>query len=127
MNPIVFEFDNKMLLAKADGDLLFEDIVEHYELLFTHPEFFVGIPAVYDFTQVIKITGDLSHFEQTVKDMGDNNIITEPSYVAIIVSPENTSMNTIFSAYSQMMDYTLMSVQVFHNKDEALAWLANPI
>jgi len=125
LNPITFEFDNKMLLAQAVGDILFADILNHYKLLFTLPNFFIGIPAVYDFTKVTKITGNLSHFEQTAQDMGNSNIINKPSYVAIVVSSENKSISSIFNAYSQMMDYTLMNVQIFHKKEKALEWLAN--
>jgi len=123
LNPITFEFDNRMLLAQAKGDILFENIVNHYELLFAQPDFFVGIPAIYDFTKVNKITGNLSYFEQTAQDMGNSNIINKPSYVAIVVSSENKSMNDIFNAYSQMMDYTLMNVEIFHGKEKALEWL----
>ena len=124
VNPITFEFDNKMLLAQATGDMLFEDILNHYKILFEHQNFFVGIPAIYDFSKVTKISGGISHFEQTVKDMGNSDIINKPSYVAIVVSSENKSMNTVFNAYSQMMDYTLMNVKVFHRKEYAFEWLA---
>lgn len=124
LNPITFEFGNKILFAQAKGVLLFEDIVDHYKLLFEHQDFFMGIPAVYDFTKVTQISGSLSHFEQTAKDMSDSNIINKASYVAIVVSPENKSMNSIWNAYSQMMEYTLMNVKVFHTKENALAWLA---
>ena len=125
LNPITFEFGNKILFAKAKGALLFEDIVEHYKLLFEHQDFFIGIPALYDFSQVTKISGSISHFEQTAKVMGDSNIINKPSYVAIVVAPEDKSINTVFNAYSQMMEYTLMNVKVFHTRENALAWLTN--
>jgi hypothetical protein len=125
LNPITFEFGNKILFAKAKGALLFEDIVEHYKLLFEHQDFFIGIPALYDFSQVTKISGSISHFEQTAKVMGDSNIINKPSYVAIVVTPEDKSINTVFNAYSQMMEYTLMNVKVFHTRENALAWLTN--
>jgi hypothetical protein len=123
LSPITFEFKNKMLLAQAKGDILFEDIVHHYKLLFSHPDFFVGMPAIYDFTKVKQITGNFEYFEQTVADMGNSDIINTASYVAIVVCSENTSMNSIFNAYSQMMDYTLMNVRVFHRKEEAIHWL----
>lgn len=123
LNPITFEFDNGMLFAQATEEIVFEDIINHYQLLFTLPEFFVGIPAIYDFTKVTRITGNLSHFEQTAKDMGNSDIINVPCYVAIVVPPENKSMNSIFNAYSLMMDYTLMNVGVFHENEKALEWL----
>jgi len=126
-NPISFKFENEILSAYAKGELLFEDIVEHYKELFTHPDFFVGIPAVYDFIEVTEITGDMNFFEQTVQDMGDSNVIKSASYVAILVSAENNSMNTIFNAYSQMMDYTLMNVNVFHCKTMAMEWLKKQV
>lgn len=122
-NPITYNIDNRMLFAQAEGVILFEDIVNHYQLLFTQPNFFVGIPAIYDFTNVTRMSGDISHFEQIAQEMGDNKIIDKPSYVAIIVSPDNKSINTIFNAYSQMMDYTLMNVKVFHESSAALQWL----
>ena len=125
LNPITFEFDNTILFAQAKGELLFEDIVDHYKLLFEHQNFFVGIPALYDFSQVTKISGSLSNFEQTAKDTGDSNIINKSSYVAIVVSPEDKSMNSIWNAYCQMMEYTLMNVKVFHTKESALVWLEN--
>lgn len=123
LNPITFEFDNEILFARATGELLFEDIVNHYKILFQHPDFFIGMPALYDFSKVPKISGSLNHFEQTAKDMGDSNIINKPSYVAIVVAPENKSLNTIFNAYSQMVEYTLMNVKVFHTRESALTWL----
>jgi hypothetical protein len=125
LNPITFEFGNKILFAQAKGELLFENIVDHYKLLFEHQDFFIGIPALYDFSQVTKISGSISHFEQTAKDMGDSNLINKPSYVAIVVAPEDKSINTVFNAYSQMMEYTLMNVKVFHTRENALAWLTN--
>lgn len=122
-NPITYNIANNMLFAQAEGVILFEDIVDHYQLLFTKPNFFIGIPAIYDFSKVTKVSGDIGHFELIAQEMGDSTIINKPCSVAIIVSPENHSMNTIFNAYSQMMDYTLMSVQVFHNNKAALEWL----
>lgn len=122
-NPITYDIANNMLFAQAEGIILFEDIVDHYQILFTEPDFFVGIPAIYDFSKVTKVSGDIGHFELIAKEMGDSKIINKSSWVAIIVSPENQSMNTVFNAYSQMMDYTLMSVQVFNTHETALEWL----
>ena len=33
-NPITYNIANNMLFAQAEGVILFEDIVEHYQLLF---------------------------------------------------------------------------------------------
>jgi len=122
-NPVRFEIKNSVLYANAQGEISFKVIVEHYQALFSHPDFFVGIPALYDFSNVNKVGGDMAHFEQTAREMGDSNIIDKPCNVAILVSAEHASVGKVFEAYSLMMDYTLMNVRVFYQHDVAEEWL----
>lgn len=122
-NPVSFEIKNSVLYARAKGEISFKDIVEHYQTLFSHPDFYVGIPALYDFSKVNKVVGDMAHFEQTAREMGDSNIIDKPCNVAIFVSAEHASVAKVFEAYSLMMDYTLMNVRVFYQHDLAREWL----
>jgi len=122
-NPVRFDIKNSVLYGNAQDEILFKDIVEHYQALFSHPDFFVGIPALYDFSKVNKIVGDMEHFEQTAREMGDSNIIDKPCNVAILVCADNRSVAQVFEAYSLMMDYTLMNVRVFYQRDMAISWL----
>lgn len=122
-NPVRFDIKNSVLYANAQDEISFKDIVEHYQTLFSHPDFFVGIPALYDFSKVNKIVGDMEHFEQTAREMGDSNIIDKPCNVAILVCADNRSVAQVFEAYSLMMDYTLMNVRVFYQRDMAISWL----
>lgn len=125
LNPISYQIENNMLHASAEGELLFEDIVAHYQDLFSSPDFYVGMPAIYDFSLVSKMSGDLSYFEKTAQDMGDASIINKDSFVAIIIPADNKSLNGIFNAYSHMMDFTHMHVSIFHSKEKAQIWLAS--
>ncbi len=125
LNPISYQIENNMLQAKAEGELLFEDIVAHYQHLFSLPGFYVGMPAIYDFSMVSKISGDLSYFEKTAQDMGNASIIDKDSFVAIVIPADNKSLNGIFNAYRHMLDFTFMHVNIFHSKDNALVWLAS--
>lgn len=124
-NPILFKIENNCVNATAKGVLRFEDIIEHYQELMAQPGFYQGIPAIYDFSQVSQMAGKLEMFEQIAMDMGDNDLIKVDSYVAIIVPPDNKSLNKIFSAYAQMVDYTLMHVAVVHSHNEAINWLSS--
>ena len=65
----------------------------------------------------------MEHFEQTAREMGDSNIIDKPCNVAILVCADNRSVAQVFEAYSLMMDYTLMNVRVFYQRDMANGWL----
>ena len=124
-NPIQFNIVEGRLLAAASGELTFNDIIEHYGALFDVDDFSVGMPAIYDFTAVTQVTGDIAHFEQIARDMGNNAIIDKPSYVAILVNQYNSHVRDIFFAYSRMMDYTQMHVSVFYETRRAEKWLAD--
>lgn len=127
IHPITFEIDNKrkLVLAQAIGDLRYKDIVDHYQQLFKDPDFFQGIGALYDFSGVPRMKGDLNYFVQIAREMADTNIVRVKSKVAIMLLKDNISMNRIFNSYSQMMDYTLMHAKVFHDRDDALDWLTD--
>lgn len=115
--------NRQTVMAKAAGELTFDEIIAHYHVLFSDPLFYQGISGYYDFTQVSHVTGDVTSFAQIAKDMGDNSIITQDAYVAIVVPDDNDSIKSIFEAYAQMMDYTNMHVSVFTDESIALAWL----
>lgn len=123
LNPVTFTIENDMLIAQASGELSFEDIINHYKHLDDEVDFYIGISAIYDFSKVDKIQGDISHFEKIAADMGDSEIVNVASYVAIIVNEDNSSMNAIFNAYCKMVDFTLMNAKVFHHYDDAFNWL----
>ena len=122
---ITYEFVDGILYAEATDELHFDDIINHYQVLFTDVEFAVGIPALYDFSKVSHIEGKMEDFEKIAKDMGDKDIITSKAHVAIVVDSANDTVANVFNAYSQMMDYTQMDVKVFYSKESALTWLGN--
>lgn len=124
-NPISFYIEDDTLFAKASGRMRFEHIITHYQQLFESEGFYVGIPALYDFLEVPSVSGDINHFEQVAREMGDSQVIDKPSYVAIVVSEQNEMMKGIFTAYCRMVDYTNMNARVFTDKSEALAWLGS--
>lgn len=112
-----------IVYANAKGQLSFMDIIKHYGVLFEHPDFYVGIPAIYDFSKVNQIIGQMSDFEKITQDMANSNIIDKPCYVAIVVDKNCQSVVDIFKAYAYMMDYTQMNVSVFFDLTSAKEWL----
>lgn len=122
-NKIHFTLTDNILFATASGELAFLDIINHYHELFDSPEFVMPTPAIYDFTNVSRVTGELSDFEKIASDMGNSQIVSQPCYVAIVLQEDNKSINSIFNAYCRMMDYTFMNVTIFHDIDKALNWI----
>lgn len=108
-----------IIFVQPEENFRLEQILMHIDELAIDPDYRQGINAIYDFSKVQHVEGDLTALMAVAGRMEDSTIIKKSSNVAIIVSNEN--MFRIFQGYCLMASSSVVQYQLFWDKEIDLA------
>ena len=112
----IYPYDN-VFVAKALGDLDFEDISAHVAQLLADPDFHVGLNGLYDFTATNTLSGRLAVFERLAHDMSDEQVIDKSACTAILIPKENTRLTWMMEGYLLMTSGSKTDYKIFDPDD----------
>jgi hypothetical protein len=112
-----------LYVAKCSGDVTFQDIATHVDKLMNDKQYYVGINAIYDFTQVAHLHGEVATFEQLANRMSDQKVIPKVATTAIIINDEATAVRAMMEGYLLMTSASNIDYQIFNQYQLASAKL----
>lgn len=75
-----------LFVTVCRGDISFADLHDHVDVLMREPHYYVGLNAIYDFTKVNSISGEVGRFEQLAEEMSDDQVIDKTASTAILIN-----------------------------------------
>ncbi len=105
--------ESGLYVAICLGDISFTDLHEHVDELMNDPDYYVGLNAVYDFTRVNSITGQVERFEQLAEEMSDEQIIDKTASTAILINRAQSSVRQMMQGYLLMTSGSNIDFRIF--------------
>lgn len=115
--------ERNLYIVRARGEVSFQDIYDHLQSIMCHEDFYPGIDALYDFSNVECFSGDPEVLLATAEQMNDRRVIQHAAKTALVVSPNSEINFKIFRGYCIMTYHSLVENEVFNDMSQALTFL----
>ena len=102
-----------LFVTVCRGDISFESLHEHVELLMRDPHYYVGLNAIYDFSRVNSISGEVGRFEQLAEEMSDDQVIDKTASTAILINRNQASVRQMMQGYLLMTSASNIDFRIF--------------
>ena len=102
-----------LFVAVCKGNISFADLHDHVSELMQDPHYYVGLNAIYDFTQVQSIAGEVERFEQLAEEMSDEQIIDKTASTAILINRAQSSVRQMMQGYLLMTSGSNIDFRIF--------------
>lgn len=103
-----------LFVAKANGEMTYNDLYQHVLELMSDPYFKPGTNGLYDFSNVTRLSGDLSQWEALANGMNDTEVIPEKASTAIVIDKKNVQLHNVLEDYLKMTASSQIDYRIFN-------------